>query len=385
MASKEESDLSKFNLVPVISERMEDLFQWLDHNNLIQSSESYQVSEFDDPIQYGSNSNKNSSMVLAAPTQRTKKLSQDDIKELKKKYKNKGPFSFSSNIDPENLWHTLKNKNNIVRTLRFDRLPADAMAFYRPFHLPPFNQWGVYLLLKPLLEYHSRLTKIISKINCFTPEILMHLTLFEIFHHEFFHHIAESTATTIEIIYAALEKPKAIYLDYRKKLTTGEAKYPHNPLEEALANAYAWNSLGFISRVKAGYKTTAVSVYQKAIEKHWEFEPDGYKAAKFYIRSGYIHGGAHLLAQMMGKDTACDSPPLMKLAQSVMPSGFSAYVSKPDIPTWLVGSPEELELFHELVPAPNEAYTQLSWPYDTSKLDIFIQAKKDEEKKGQGK
>jgi len=56
---------------------------------------------------------------------------------------------------------------------------------------------------------------------------------------------------------------------------------------------------------------------------------------------------------------------MMKIAQAVMPSGFSAYVAKPDIPTWLVGTPTELELFYKLVPAPNEAYTQLFWPYDT--------------------
>ncbi len=51
-----------------------------------------------------------------------------------------------------------------------------------------------------------------------------------------------------------------------------------------------------------------------------------------------------------------------------------------DIPTWLVGSPEDLDAFHKLVPAPNEAYTQLFWPYDTSELDQYIVQKKKEEK-----
>lgn len=33
-----------------------------------------------------------------------------------------------------------------------------------------------------------------------------------------------------------------------------------------------------------------------------------------------------------------------------------------------------------LVPAPNEAYTQLFWPYDTDRFDRFIEQKQAEEK-----
>ena len=63
-----------------------------------------------------------------------------------------------------------------------------------------------------------------------------------------------------------------------------------------------------------------------------------------------------------------------------MPNGFTALYSKPEIPTWLVGSPAELERFHALVSAPNEAYTQLFWPYNTEKLDAYIAEKQAEEK-----
>ncbi len=150
-------------------------------------------------------------------------------------------------------------------------------------------------------------------------------------------------------------KPESIYINYKRRLTNDQIKYPHAPLEEALANAYAWNSLGFISRVKAGYKTGTVNFYQKAIEMHWKLEPPGYKDAEFYIKSDHIPGGAHLLAQIMGKEKADGAAPLMKLAQAVMPSGFSAYIAKPDIPTWLVGTPEQMGIFDKLVPAPKEA------------------------------
>lgn len=267
-----------------------------------------------------------------------------------------------------------------VRELDFERLPADFMAFYRPFHYPPSDQWGIYLMIEPLLRYHNNLIKVAYKTKLFSVETLMHLVLFEVFHHEFFYHLTKSTATTLEIICAAMGNPKPIYLEYKSRQNKHLIDYPHAPLEEALANAYAWNSLGFISRVKAGYKTGIVNFYQKVIEKHWKLEPAGYREAAFYIKANHISGGAHLLAQLIGKSKADASAPLIKLAQSVIPSVFSAFVAKPDIPTWLVGSPDMLDAFYELVPAPNEAYTQLFWPYDTSELDRYIQKKKREDK-----
>jgi hypothetical protein len=66
--------------------------------------------------------------------------------------------------------------------------------------------------------------------------------------------------------------------------------------------------------------------------------------------------------------------PLATITKNVMPSGFSAFVAKPDIPTWLVGSLEEPVLLEAPVPAPNEAHTQLLWPYDTGAFVLFLQA-----------
>jgi hypothetical protein len=63
-----------------------------------------------------------------------------------------------------------------------------------------------------------------------------------------------------------------------------------------------------------------------------------------------------------------------------MPNGFTALLSKPEIPTWLVGTPDELVMFNRLVPAPNEAYTQLFWPYNTDRFDAYLAQKKAEEK-----
>lgn len=380
MTSKKNLTLSKLKLIPTLGEEMEHLFYWLQQSKLTHQGQSYQKNLFENPPEYGRLYNENSLTVIATPTQRAKKLTQDEIKNLKKEYQEKGKTVGLEGVNKELIWRTIQSSFNNIRELEHTRLPADAMAFYRPFHFPPFDQWGIYLLIEPLLSYHQKLKAIACNTGLFSEEVLIHLVLFEIFHHEFFHHLTESAATTIEILQAAIGRPKQIYLDYKKRQYDAKIDYPHSPLEEALANAYAWNSLGFISRVKLGYKTSIVKLYQKVIEKHWRYEPAGYRDAAFYIKYNHVIGGAHLLAQIIGKSKADDNVPLMKLAKSVMPSGFSAFVAKPDIPAWLVGSPDDINTFHELIPAPNEAYTQLFWPYDTSEIDQYIQQKKKEEK-----
>ena len=208
----------------------------------------------------------------------------------------------------------------------------------------------------------------------------MHLILFEVFNHEFFHHLAESTATTLEILLATQASAQPVYLRHRLRQVVNEFGHPHAPLEEALANAYAHNALSFICRIKAGFKTFTVNVYQKAIEQYWQREPTGYRDAGHYIKDDYVAGSAHLLAHLLGKPSSANEVPLSVVAKHVMPGGFTALSAKPGIPTWLVGTEAELALFYELVPAPNEAYTQLFWPYNTDAFDRFIEQKIAEEK-----
>jgi len=71
-------------------------------------------------------------------------------------------------------------------------------------------------------------------------------------------------ATTVEIVLAGSGQMRSIYLDY---FHGNEAinQHIHAPLEEALANAYAYNSFTFISRVTFGYKKTSIDLFQKAM------------------------------------------------------------------------------------------------------------------------
>jgi hypothetical protein len=74
-----------------------------------------------------------------------------------------------------------------------------------------------------------------------------------------------------------------------------------------------------------------------------------------------------------------DPASLMLLAKTVMPSGNSAFLQKPDVPTYLVGETPVLAKFGQLIPAPNETYTSLFWLGDTSPVDEYLKDRRKKE------
>lgn len=364
--------LADLGLRPAGGNDLPSLFAWLGSQDMTGTSRVLDAKP-EDLLPGGQYLDGGYAIAQATARYQSRPLKQDELKKLKEDWKNKSP-----DVNADALWAAMKDAEASVRRLDWQKLPAEAMAFYRPFHYEPFGQWGIYLLIGPLLHYHRALSA--KGMHWIDSASLMHLVLFEIFNHEFFHHLVESTATTLEVLLATQGKAQPVYLRYREQQARNVFNHPHAPLEEALANAYAYNALSFISRVKAGFKTGAIKTYQKAVIQHWHREPPGYRDAGLYIGGDYAAGGAHLLAQMLNDPEMVHQIPLELIARQVMPSGFTSLQAKPDIPTWLVGSEEELALFNTLVPAPNEAYTQLFWPYETSKVDTEIQRRMDEEK-----
>jgi hypothetical protein len=312
--------------------------------------------------------------VLSWPLARARKRKQEELQAITEKWKQKSSNDGSTITD--NQWATLKDKQGGL-FLDLKRLPADAIAFYRPFHFEPLKRWGIYVLVDRLLRYAQGVRLQLPMLADLSESVFLHLVLFEMFHHEFFHHLVESTSTTIEILASAMGAPIPSYVDYRAKTWSHAFPWhPHQPLEEALANAYAYNSLGFISRVKTGYKDYLVALYQAALKRHWLREPKGYKEAGHYISGDQIAGCADLLAMVLGRTERPLPTALERIATSVMPSGFTAYVSKPVLPTYFVGEPEAIAKFHELVPLPNETYCNLFWPLNTEAADKQVKERK---------
>jgi hypothetical protein len=108
---------------------------------------------------------------------------------------------------------------------------------------------------------------------------------------------------------------------------------------------------------------------------YWRTEGPGYRDAANYIAGEQVPANGDLLAMVLGR---APHPAFLQIAQAVMPSGFAAFLGKPDIPTYLVGTPDEISAFHDLVPAPNETYCHLFWPIDTKSVDSMLKARHQE-------
>lgn len=359
---------------------VEECVVWLEKEVLTRAGRSYQPDSSRDPAGLLASGNP---VAFGIPSHRAERRRKADLDSLKQHYKDqsKGPRPSSEAMD--RLWNELKDPAGAIRALDLARLPADALAFYRPFHFSPHSEWGIYIMVEPLLEHCQTLYRTFGgKLAAFNLQTLLGCVLFEIFHHEFFHHLTECAATTIEIASATFGKPRTFFNDYWDsgfQTADGLGPHPDHPLEEALANAYAYNSFSFLSRTQIGHKLIWVKVYQKILESSWAKEPAGYRSAEKYINAEYVSGAAQLLAMILSSPNL-DPASLMLLAKTVLPNGNSAFLQKPDIPTYLVGSHQSLTAFHSLIPAPNETYTSLFWLGDTSAVDEYLQERRTKER-----
>lgn len=317
-------------------------------------------------------------LVLGLPMDRARKWKKDELDDLTKRWRQARQDRMEPVLGEQakQTLDALLNRKERRTLLDPQRLPVNAIAFYRPFHLEPMDRWGIYIFVDRLLTYARGVRAVAPLYPGLSQELFLHLVLFEMFHHEFYHHLVESAATVLEILADAGDVPFPGYLAYRRAVHAKDFPWHrHQPLEEALANAYAYNSLGFISRVKTGYRDALVWHYQRALIPQWRSEGPGYCEAASYIEGAQVAGNAQLIAMMLGRP---EHPRLEQVAAAVMPSGFSAFVGKPDIPTHLVGSPEAVKAFHDLVPAPNDTYCHLFWPLDDSKASAALQHRQKE-------
>lgn len=247
----------------------------------------------------------------------------------------------------ETIFKDLKNYSSI-ENLGIVRKPADYIAAYYPFHSFDINTWGIVIDVQAFLEYIDNLA--IKYSNKSIPKSLVaRLAMFEIFHHEYFHHIVECMCTVFEILHDSNNSLNKIYLLYNAfadeqqeivKLLPDEI-----PLEEALANAYAYNSFTFISKMKKGYKTMLVKYYQKSLEYYWKTEPSGYRAAGKFIEGNYLYGAEKLIKLILPALTRKNNPPFEILAKEIFPNGNSTFFSKQNIPLFLQGFPNENKKF----------------------------------------
>jgi hypothetical protein len=258
-------------------------------------------------------------------------------------------------INYEGLFEFIENKRRIF-SLPEERNYQD-VAYYLPFHLSSSEMegfkknkhWGVFIKLRSFLDYYETLLQNKSLL-WIDQDFLAHIVLFKIFNEQYFHHLIESTATTLEILLATLGRKRQVYKDYFL-ITFNENRNNIN----SVATSYAMRSFKFVNNADHVYKNEVIKILRR------KFNGDSSK---------YTTDLNKLLLQLLRVDYYPDaSIPLEFITKQVMPRGHSAFKNKKEIPTWLVGNAHDLNDFIQLIPNPSETILRLFWARDTADID----------------
>jgi hypothetical protein len=342
---------------------MMEIFRWLEQNNLTDSMETFweiniknshesQKKYFSLFSSYNTIWDRKSSNDLDLSNEKWGKIKRRNTEDFKNNNKD---MKEEESIDNDFEWLS----DIKVNTDSF----SEAMAFYRPFHYYPYNEWGIYFVLPNYLQYMNEIIE--GSRNFISKQIVATLVLYEIFHHEYYHHLVESAAFTLETILAEFQNNKRLYIDH----IYGE----HRPLEEALANVYAYHSISFAQRTRRTFDVNTMKAYQTAIKRHWREEPPGYCDAEKYITNNKrISGNTALLRFIMNSYPQNNAEALERIALRVLINGHTSMETKPKIPTYFLGDTDDFINFSRYIPYPKKAYAYIEFPYQSDKVTDFI-------------
>jgi len=153
------------------------------------------------------------------------------------------------------------------------RPPADAYAFYMPYHLYYPHWWGIYLIAERVIELAQELR------DATRPKITwdeaFRATRLYLFKHEYFHQKAETFSAKLEVTHR-----ERMYLEgqlpfYVRTFGTD------NCIEEALAEAYAIREVERILR-NWKWRAPARNAYMKALKHFVSQSGPGYQLGVEY-------------------------------------------------------------------------------------------------------
>ena len=127
-----------------VEERLLQTHGWLRGRNLTRSTLPI---DFWDP-KTGIREFDPAQMVMTLPTKRAQQHKKRDLESLTKEWcdASKAVGGLEGRApSPASLDALLDRNPNLFADMR--RLPANAIAFYRPFHLEPFEHWGIYIFV----------------------------------------------------------------------------------------------------------------------------------------------------------------------------------------------------------------------------------------------
>lgn len=210
-----------------------------------------------------------------------------------------------------------------------DLEPTELLAWYRPFHFAPQERWGIYFREVGIFKVARALSSAPPKGSSSTLNELLAQAKMLLHLHEAFHHITEVAATAIEFIESDSGRPsrQSRYLsyfhqDYLRHLLGPDKR---QPLEEALANAYAYNRLtrGLKGRAAAfmGSQPSGYSDFARYKGEHTRFR------AGLSDLHGRLRGQPGGIASPM--ESLFDLAPLPTVTQGV-PTYLIREVADPD-------------------------------------------------------
>ena len=181
---------------------MKNVFKWLDKKEFTTNAREFWDINFNNADQQTSETfslfSSNDSIWNSHETLQQDNITKDEWDKIRED--NTSDFEESiEGYEQQIANEALKKPSEIEVEIK--RLPPDALAFYRPFHYHPYNEWGIYFVLPKFLNYMAQIMQpLCDGYRMFNSKIVATLVLFEVFHHEYYHHLVESTAFTLETI-----------------------------------------------------------------------------------------------------------------------------------------------------------------------------------------
>ncbi|HEC88732.1 MAG TPA: hypothetical protein ENI52_05400 [Thermoplasmata archaeon] len=154
----------------------------------------------------------------------------------------------------------------------------EAFAWYRSFHWNPSYKWGIYMVDKGIYyiarNVFGKIKQVSPQGRCYNTLDFVQQSFRLLFLHEFFHYITDIAASILEIGSLSThpyynEYVKNVYMCPRNK---------NEPVEEAMANAFAFNK----------FRESSIRQQLRIFMKN---QPAGYSALEQYVRRrDFIHG-----------------------------------------------------------------------------------------------
>ena len=220
---------------------------------------------------------------------------------------------------------------------------TDALAFYRPFHFFDNESWGIfiktigieYLVRRVFLrsQSQSQIRIVVDDMDeDKTPtntlpsvDALRQVAFAFLFRHEYYHFLTEIAASALEVAMGSAGPP--YYSRYSRDVYSNPQKNPDEPLEEALANAYAYRSFHAHSlamrRLVPGYERNV----ELALKRFMGSQRGGYNSFGQFRGRSFVEGLSMLGTQICsGLPALTVSPPLELMFDWGPRSMFSHYV-----------------------------------------------------------